>query len=109
MAKPGKRTNSVILRAGMSIGTNAAEFDDNFLLPCFMHYPPVEICVNVQSSGMVLDGRTGSGKTAILKYIISKKPHVVEIHPSDMSMRYVPNSDTFNSLQSIGADLDLLF
>jgi len=109
MAKPGKRTNSVILRAGMSIGTNAAEFDDDFLLPCFVHYPPVEMCVNVQSRGMVLDGRTGSGKTAILKYIVSKKPHVVEIDPSDMSMSYVSNSDALNFLQSIGADLDLLF
>jgi len=109
MAKPGKRTNSVILRSGMSIGTNAAEFDDDFLLPCFVHYPPVEMCANVQSRGMVLDGRTGSGKTAILKYIVSKKPHVVEIDPSDMSMSYVSNSDALNFLQSIGADLDLLF
>src|SRR6266403_2026928 len=109
MAKPGKRTNSVILRSGMSIGTNAAGFDDALLLPCFVHYPPVEMCANVQSRGMVLDGRTGSGKTAILKYIVSKKPHVVEIDPSDMSMSYVSNSDALNFLQSIGADLDLLF
>jgi hypothetical protein len=109
MAKPGRRTNPVILRAGMSIGTNAAEFDDDFLLPCFVHYPPVEVCVNVQSRGMVLDGRTGSGKTAILKYIASKKANVVEIDPSEMSMNYVSNSDALNFLQSIGADLDLLF
>jgi hypothetical protein len=109
MAKPGKRTNPVLLRAGMSIGTNAAEFDDDFLLPCFVHYPPVEACASIQSRGMVLHGRTGSGKTAILKYIVSKKPHVVEIDPSEMSMSYVSNSDALNFLQSIGADLDLLF
>jgi hypothetical protein len=109
MAKAGRRTNPVILRAGMSIGTNAAEFDDDFLLPCFVHYPPVETGINVQSRGMVLDGRTGSGKTAILKYIVSKKSHVVEIDPSEMSMSYVSNSDALNFLQSIGADLDLLF
>jgi hypothetical protein len=109
VAKAIRRTNPVVLRAGMSIGTNAAEFDDDFLLPCFVHYPPVETCVNVQSRGMVLDGRTGSGKTAILKYIVSKKPHVVEIDPSEMSMSYVSNSDALNFLQSIGADLDLLF
>ncbi len=109
MAKFNRRTNPVILRAGMSIGTNAAEFDDDFLLPCFVHYPPVETSINVHSRGMVLDGRTGSGKTAILKYIVSKKPHVVEIDPSEMSMSYVSNSDALNFLQSIGADLDLLF
>jgi hypothetical protein len=37
MAKAGKKTNSIILQAGMSIGTNAAEFDDEFLLSCFVH------------------------------------------------------------------------
>lgn len=109
MAKPSKHTNPVILRAGMSIGTNAAEFDDDFLIPCFVHYPPVEIGMNIQSRGMVLDGRTGSGKTAILRYITSKAEQVVEIDPSEMSMSYVSNSDALNFLQSIGADLDLLF
>lgn len=109
MSKPHKKTNPVVLRAGMSIGTNAAEFDDEFLLPCFVHYPPVEICLNVQSRGMVIDGRTGSGKTAILKYISDKTSHVVEVDPSDMAMSYVSNSDALRFLQTIGADLDLLF
>jgi hypothetical protein len=68
MAKASKRTNPIILQAGMSIGNNAAEFDDDFLLPCFVHYPPVDLCMKVSSRGMVVDGRTGSGKTAILKY-----------------------------------------
>lgn len=109
MAKHGKRTNPVILNAGMSIGTNAAEFDDDFLLPCFVQYPPVELCLNVKSRGMVIDGRTGAGKTAILKYIVSKSEHTAEIDPTDMAMSYVSNSDVLNFLHAIGADLDLLF
>lgn len=72
MAKAEKRkTNPIALQAGMSIGTNAAEFDEDFLLQCFVHYPPVELCLNVKSRGMVVDGRTGAGKTAILKYVKS--------------------------------------
>jgi Cdc6-like AAA superfamily ATPase len=78
MAKQ-KRTNPVILQPGMIIGANAAEMDDEFLLKCFVHYPPVELCMNVASRGMVVDGRTGSGKTAILKYIHSKAEHSVEM------------------------------
>jgi hypothetical protein len=93
----------------MSVGSNAAEFDDEFLLPCFVHYPPVEISADVQSRGMVLDGRTGTGKTAILKYIMSRTSNVTELDPSEMSMSYVSNSDALNFLQSIGADLDLFF
>lgn len=109
MAKPGKRTNPIILQAGMSIGTNAAEFDDDFLLPCFVHYPPVDLCINVQSRGMVVDGRTGAGKTAILRYISSRVTNSATIDPTEMAMSYVTNSDVLRFLQAIGADLDLTF
>jgi Cdc6-like AAA superfamily ATPase len=88
MAKQ-KRTNPVILQPGMIIGANAAEMDNEFLLKCFVHYPPVDLCMNVASRGMVVDGRTGSGKTAILKYIHSRSEHSVEIDPSEMAMSYV--------------------
>jgi hypothetical protein len=108
MAKQ-KRSNPVVLQPGMIIGANAAEMDDEFLLKCFVHYPPVELCMSVASRGMVVDGRTGSGKTAILKYIHSKSEHSVEIDPSEMAMSYVSNSDALNFLHAIGADLDLLF
>jgi hypothetical protein len=39
MAKAAKRTNPISLQAGMSIGTNAAEFDDDVLFDCFVHSP----------------------------------------------------------------------
>jgi hypothetical protein len=100
MAKAYRRTNPVVLNAGMSIGTNAAEFDDEFLFSCFVHYPPVDLCLNVESRGMVVDGRTGSGKTAILRYITSKAEHSVVIDPSEMAMSYVSNSDVLNFLLS---------
>ena len=93
----------------MSIGANAAELDDEFLLPCFIHHPPVAQCIGMNSRGMVIDGRTGSGKTAILKYISAQMQRTTEIDPFDMSMSYVSNSDVLNFLHAIGADLDLLF
>jgi hypothetical protein len=93
----------------MTIGANAAEMDEEFLLKCFVRYPAVEMCTNVASRGMVLDGRTGSGKTAILKYVHSNAEHSIEIDPSEMAMSYVSNSDALNFLHAIGADLDLLF
>lgn len=109
MAKASKRTNPIVLQAGMSIGTNAAEFDDDFLLPCFIHYPPVDLCMNVSSRGMIVDGRTGSGKTAILRYISAKATNTVTIDPTEMAISYVTNSDVLRFLQAIGADLDLTF
>jgi hypothetical protein len=109
MAKPEKRANPVVLKPGMTIGAAAAEMDDEFLIPCFVQYPPVTLCLNMNSRGTVIDGRTGSGKTAILKYIAATAEHSCEIDPFDMSMSYVSNSDVLSFLHAIGADLDLLF
>jgi hypothetical protein len=109
MAKPEKRTNPIILKPGMTIGANAAEMDDEFLLPCFVRHPAVTQCLDVSSRGTVVDGRTGSGKTAILKYIVSTTEHSSEIDPFNMSLSYVSNSDVLNFLHAIGADLDLMF
>lgn len=93
----------------MTIGSNSAETDDDFLFDCFVRSSPVERCMDVHSPGMIVAGRTGAGKTAILRYIEREVEHSIEIDPSEMSMSYVSNSDALNFLQAIGADLDLLF
>lgn len=108
MAK-GKRTNPIVLRRGMAIGTGNAETDDDFLFDCFVHYPPVDECVRTQSPGMILAGRTGSGKTAILRYVERTASSSSMLDPTEMSMNYVANSDALRFLSAIGADLDLLF
>lgn len=58
---------------------------------------------------MVVAGRTGSGKTAILRYLEQDSRHASAIDPFEMSMSYVSNSDALRFLQAIGADLDLFF
>ena len=93
----------------MTIGSLAAETDEEFLFDCFVDSPTVEICRRVDSFGMVVVGRTGAGKTAILMHIERNVENAVAIDPIDMSMSYVSNSDALNFLHAIGADLDLLF
>src|SRR5271154_6149588 len=109
MAKIKERSNPVLLRQGMRIGSIAAETDDEFLFDCFITYAPVETCLDVNNHGMVLTGRTGSGKTAIVRYIGSKVEHATQIDPSEMAMNYISNSDCMTFLNAIGADLDLIF
>lgn len=101
--------NPVLLKRGMSIGTGNAESDDEFLFECFINYPPVEECKRMTSPAMIIAGRTGEGKTAILRHIDSNAEHSVCLDPSEMSMSYVSNSDALRFLTAIGADLDLLF
>lgn len=109
MAKNEKRRNPVILRQGMSIGTGNAESDDEFLFDCFVDYPAVDQCRRMESAGRILAGRTGAGKTAIIRYLEREAEHAVEVDPAQMSMSYVSNSDALRFLTAIGADLDLLF
>ena len=109
MARERRRRNPLMLRHGMSIGSVAAETDDEFLFDCFVHYPPLNACLDPFAPGMILGGRTGAGKTAILRYIAKNKDNVEEIDPSEMAMSYVANSDILQFLHNIGADLDLFF
>jgi hypothetical protein len=109
MIRLGKPTNSIIVRPGMTIGSIDAETDDEFLFECFVNHPAVVACQNVTSPGMVVAGRTGSGKTAILRHIDHTSDHSIHIDPSEMSLSYVSNSDTLRFVQLIGGDLDLLF
>jgi hypothetical protein len=104
-----KSTNPIVLRRGAGIGTGNAETDDDFLFECFVEYPPVDDCRRASSPVMVVAGRTGSGKTAILRFLEHETRHSANIDPFEMSMSYVSNSDALRFLNAIGADLDLFF
>jgi len=103
------QTNPLVFRNGMSVGSIAAESDDEFLFDCFVDNPAVQACLNLQSPTTVLAGRTGSGKTAVLKHIQKTVLHCSNIDPSEMALNYVANSDALRFVQAIGGDLDVLF
>ena len=65
--------------------------------------------MRMTSPAMIIAGRTGEGKTAILRHIDTEVEHSLFLDPSEMSMNYVSNSDALRFLTAIGADLDLLF
>lgn len=110
MAKNPKRTNPIVLRQGMSVGTADAEHDDEFLFQCFIDHSSVSECVSVDSPRMIIAGRTGAGKTAILRHVERIAPeNTLGIDPTEMSMTYVSNSDALRFVEAIGGDIDLLF
>lgn len=109
MVKVKKHTNPVVMRRGVGIGSGNAESDDDFLFDCFVDYSAVDQAIRLTSPGMILAGRTGAGKTAILRFVENKTTHAVAVDPFEMAMSYVANSDTLRFLTAIGADLDLLF
>ncbi len=110
MIKSSKYANPIVLRQSMTVGSATAESDDEFLFECFVNHSSVDECIRMRSPGMIVSGRTGSGKTAILRHVVSQfGDSTIEIDPSEMSMSYVSNSDALRFVEAIGGDVDLLF
>lgn len=109
MATEKTANNPITFRRGVGVGSGNAETDDDFLFDCFVDYPAVQSAESMATSGMILAGRTGAGKTAIIRRIERLSEHSVVLDPSDMAMSYVANSDALRFLDLIGADLDLMF
>ena len=101
--------NKIQFRADTRIGNISAEHDDNFLFDCFVDNAAVSLVSDLDSPGMILAGRTGSGKTAILRYLLKHHEHAAEVDPAELSIQYISNSDVFQFLNDIGADLDIFF
>lgn len=97
------------LLPGLSLGNNSAEADDDYLFECFVRTPAYAELTSFESPKMIAAGRTGAGKTAILRNIARENPRIAEIDPFDISLGFISNSDILNFLHAAGADLDLLF
>jgi hypothetical protein len=103
-----KLSKSDLIQYDTRIGSIQAENDDEFLFECFVDNRALSLALDVGSHGSIIAGRTGSGKTAILRYIERNKK-VSRIEPTEMALEYISNSDIFRFLNDIGADLDILF
>ena len=109
MDKKTKVNNPIELRRGLSIGRSDAENDDDFLFDSFVDYPPMQQCTDTHSPAMIIAGRTGAGKTAILRVIKRQQEKVFELDPRELSITYISNSNAIAFADAIGANLDLLF
>ncbi len=104
-----KAANPIIFKSGLSLGQNSAEADDEFLFDCFVELDTHRLLADLDSPKMILAGRTGAGKTAIIRWVGRNNARATEIDPFEVSLNYVSNSDIIRFLHAVGADLDLLF
>jgi hypothetical protein len=107
MAK--KNSNPIILRADANIGNSSAEADDEFLFECFVDHPALSALLDLESSKLFASGRTGIGKTALLRMIEKKNTSVSVIDLPELALNYVSNSDIIQFVSALGVDLDLFY
>jgi hypothetical protein len=83
--------------------------DDKFLLPCFVATDSYECVSSVQDGRGIVLGRTGAGKTALVRKLFDSTPGVIQVKPESLALSYISNSTILNFLSSLGVKLDIFF
>ncbi|MFZ5553828.1 MAG: P-loop ATPase, Sll1717 family [Bacteroidota bacterium] len=96
------------IRKNHLIGSPDAE-TDQFVLGAFVSIDNLGEILDTQNQKSILLGRTGSGKSAIIKYIKSNCDNVQEIAPEAMSLRFLSNSTILRYFDSLGVNLNLFY
>lgn len=93
------------LGSGFNIGGDQAEADP-LLDDAFYSSGQYEAIVDRENPRCFVVGRTGSGKSAILKGLAENFPEkVIRIVPEDLSLPYITNLDVVQKLQHLDVDL----
>ena len=92
-----------------NIGAAGAE-EDEYLSDCFVDNGYLAHLEDIADRRLILLGRTGSGKTALLRILSSKRDnHTIEISPENLALTYVSNSNVLEFFANLGVNLDPFF
>ena len=88
----------------------AAEQDSEFLPACFIDTGDYDLVKRGDDNRVIILGRTGSGKSALLQVLERHYPNqVIRIAPENLALTYVSNSTILNFFADIGVNLDPFF
>jgi hypothetical protein len=91
-----------------SVGSADAE-NDSHLDEVFIDKGEYDALVDVSNPRSIIIGRTGSGKSALIKKILSEQSHVVRIEPDVLSLKYLSNSTILEYLRSLDVNLHFFY
>lgn len=107
MAKPSP-TKKFRFNKTQTIGSPDAETDP-ILMKAFVKNETLNALQDISNQKCVIIGRTGSGKSALLKYIEENTEKIVRIEPEAMSLRYLSNSTIINYFLELGINLNFFY
>lgn len=91
-----------------SIGAADAE-DDKYLVDCFIDTGDLETLLDCRGPHSIVVGRTGSGKTALLKMLENRAQRFIIIPPESLSLSYISNSTILRFIENLGVNLDIFY
>ena len=105
----GSQSDTFRFRKHDIVGAADAEDDLDFLRSCFIDTGSLRVLKNCADPRRIVLGRTGSGKTALLKRLAEAEERVIEVHPESLSLGYISNSTILRFFSSLGVNLDIFF
>jgi hypothetical protein len=97
-----------VFKKHASIGAAAAEEDTKFLTECFVDNGDLEPLLDCSDRRRIILGRTGAGKSALLKRIVDQTDAIV-INPESLAFNFLTNSTILQFFLGAGVKLDLFF
>jgi hypothetical protein len=96
------------LKRTLNIGSPDAETDD-VLFDVFVKTDVLHQVCDTRSQMSILIGRTGTGKSAVIKYIKETQENCVEISPESMSLKFLSNSTILKHFKNLDINLNLFY
>ena len=105
-----KKASTFKFRKTDRIGAAGAEEDGEFLQACFVDTGDRDLLEDLSDNRVIILGRTGTGKSALLQTLAHKRPdRVIELRPENLALTYVAHSTILNHFTSIGVNFDPFF
>lgn len=106
-----KKDNGVAFRFKKNdrVGEAEAESDDEFLFQCFVDNGDLDLLRNCSSAPRIIVGRTGAGKSALIRMLADREDHVISLPPEQLSLGYLANSGVIRFFEEAGANLDVFY
>lgn len=92
-----------------TLGVAAAEEDRDFLDSCFVDVGYLPILRDTKDARRIVLGRTGSGKTALLRKLSAREANAITILPETCALQYISNSNVLMAIAELGVPLDIFF
>jgi hypothetical protein len=90
------------------LGSPDAETDNN-LNEVFVDNGAHGVLADPESPKCIIIGRTGSGKSALIKKLKETEVHITTLNPEQMSLAYLTNSTILNYLRELNVSLGFFY
>ncbi len=82
---------------------------DTYLSDCFVETDNYVSLRNMDDPRSIVLGRTGAGKTALLRHLWEKNDRVIQVKPEALALAHISNSTILSGLSELGVKLDIFF